>query len=407
MVHDLDVELSDEERAIREMVHRFALEVLRPAGRELDRLDAADVIADGSVLWEVHRRWDALGVRVFAGDPASLGAAEAARLSWLVNEELGWGDAGLAVSLGVAEFPAMLARASQNPELIAEFPTGRMGCWAITEPDHGSDELDWSESPARPTLRRPNCVATRYGDEYVVSGQKAAWVSNGTIANAAALYTAVDEGDGPRGCGILLVDLEARGVSRGKPLEKLGQRPLPQGEIFFDDVRVAARNMVVAPAMYPAMLELTLCTANGFMGAAFAGLARAAYEHALAYAKERVQGGVPIFEHQSVKAKLFEMFRKVEAARALNRRVVLYNTLRSPFFGGTGLPAVEYAIASKVTSTQTAFEVASEAIQIFGGNGLSREYPVEKLLRDARASLIEDGVNEVLGLHAAAKLGAA
>jgi alkylation response protein AidB-like acyl-CoA dehydrogenase len=98
------------------------------------------------------------------------------------------------------------------------------------------------------------------------------------------------------------------------------------------------------------------------------------------------------------------MFRKVEAARALNRRVVLYNTLRSPFFGGTEQPAVQYAIASKVTSTQAAYEVASEAVQVFGGNGLSREYPVEKLLRDARASLIEDGVNEVLGLHAADKL---
>jgi alkylation response protein AidB-like acyl-CoA dehydrogenase len=402
--HDLDVELTPDERAVRDLVHRFALEVLRPAGRALDRLDAESVIAERSILWDVHRRWDALGVRVLSGDPEGLDAASVARLSCLVNEELGWGDAGLAVSLGAAEFPAMLARASQNPVLIEEFPPSRIGCWAITEPDHGSDELDWSTATDRPTLRRPNCIATRHGDDYVISGQKAAWVSNGTIASTAALYTAVDEGTGPQGCGVLLVDLDSAGVSRGKPLEKLGQRALPQGEVFFDEVRVPARNLVVPPALYPSMLELTLCTANGFMGATFAGLARAAFEHALEYAKQRIQGGIPIFQHQSVKAKLFEMFRKVEAARALNRRVVLYNTLRSPFFGGTELPAVQYAIATKVTSTQTAFEVASEAIQIFGGNGLSREYPVEKLLRDARASLIEDGVNEVLGLHAADKL---
>ena len=100
------------------------------------------------------------------------------------------------------------------------------------------------------------------------------------------------------------------------------------------------------------------------------------------------------------------MFRKVEAARSLNRRVLLYNIVHNPFSGaGAGaFPAVQYAIASKVTSTQTAFEVANEAIQVFGGNGLSHEYPVEKLLRDARASLIEDGANDVLALHGADRL---
>lgn len=401
--HDLDLDLTEDERAVRQLVHRFAAEVMRPAGQHLDRLDGEDVIAAGSILWDVHRRWEELGVRMLSGDTTGMSPASIARLSCVVNEELGWGDAGLAVSLGAAEFPAMLAQASQNPDLMIAFPPGGIGCWAITEPDHGSDELDWSEDEERPTLKRPNCVAERCGDDYVIRGQKAAWVSNGTIASSAALYTAIDEGDGPHGCGVILVDLASAGVTRGKPLEKLGQRALPQGELFFDDVRVPAGNLVVPQAMYPTMLELTLCTANGFMGAAFAGVARAAFEHAVEYSKIRIQGGVPIFAHQSVRAKLFEMFRKVEAARALSRRVVLYNTIQSPMFGGTGMPAVEFAIASKVTSTQTAFEVASEAIQIFGGNGLSREYPVEKLMRDARASMIEDGVNEVLGLHAADK----
>jgi alkylation response protein AidB-like acyl-CoA dehydrogenase len=109
-----------------------------------------------------------------------------------------------------------------------------------------------------------------------------------------------------------------------------------------------------------------------------------------------VQGGVPIFDHQSVKGRLFKMFTKVEAARSLVRRVSLYNA--------TNPPLVQYSIASKVLATTTAFEVASEALQIFGGNGLSREYPIEKLLRDARASMIEDGCNEVLGLMGAARL---
>ncbi|MBW2390941.1 MAG: acyl-CoA dehydrogenase, partial [Deltaproteobacteria bacterium] len=121
-----------------------------------------------------------------------------------------------------------------------------------------------------------------------------------------------------------------------------------------------------------------------------------AYDHALAYAKERVQGGVPIIEHQSVKSRLFKMFTKVEAARALARRVARYNAVEAP--------QIAHCIAAKTFVTNSAFEVASDAVQIFGGNGLSREYPVEKLLRDARASLIEDGCNEMLSIVGAGRL---
>jgi len=403
---DIDFDLSEEEREVRSLVHRFAQDVLRPAGQALDRLPAEQVIAEGSVLYDVHRKWDELGIRLLTGETSDFTPQQLARLSCIVTEELGWGDAGLAISLGAAEFPGMLAHTTQNPDIMAAFPVDKIGCWAITEPDHGSDSLDLGQGAQSPGLRKPNCVARRDGDDYVVDGQKAAWVSNGPIADAAALYTAVDNGEGPTGYGVLLVDLKAPGVSRGKALEKLGQRPLPQGEIFFDAVRVPSAHLLIPSEMYPMGAEMTLCTANGYMGSTFVGCARAAYELALAYARERVQGGVPIIEHQTIKIKLFEMFRKVEAARSLNRRVVLYNIMHNPFLGTgqAGFPAVQYAIASKVTSTQTALEVANEAIQIFGGNGLSQEYPVEKIMRDARASLIEDGCNEVLSLFAADKL---
>jgi alkylation response protein AidB-like acyl-CoA dehydrogenase len=137
------------------------------------------------------------------------------------------------------------------------------------------------------------------------------------------------------------------------------------------------------------MLDITLSTANAAMGAMFTGVARAAYEEALQYAKLRVQGGQPLFEHQLIKHKLFAMFTKIEAARALSRAAMIYNYNNTP-------PNVEYSIASKVFCTQTAYEVASEAIQIFGGNGLAREYPVEKFFRDARAGMIEDGANDSL-----------
>jgi alkylation response protein AidB-like acyl-CoA dehydrogenase len=404
----IDIDLSEEDRGIRDLVHAFARDVMRPAGRRLDELSAEDVIARGSILWDVHKKWDALGIRLLSGEGDAFTPAQLARLSCIVTEELGWGDAGLAISIGAAEFPAMIARVSQNPDLIERFTPSTIGCWAITEPDHGSDVLDISPDVHRPSLHKPNCVARRHGDDYLINGQKAAWVSNGPIAEAAALYTAVDNGngDGVKGCGVILVDLTSPGVTRGKPIEKLGQRALPQGELYFEDVRVPAENMVIAPEMYPLGLELTLCSANGYMGSTFVGCARAALELAVAYAKERVQGGQPIIRHQAVRLRLFEMFRKVEAARSLNRRAVAYNLVNNPFAGAPAgaFPAVQYAIASKVTSTQTAYEVTSDALQIFGGNGLTREYPVEKLVRDARAAMIEDGCNEVLGLVGSTRL---
>ncbi len=324
---------------------------------------------------------------------------ERARLEALVHEELGWGDAGFAIGLSASRFPGDFARLSGNPELVEQFcapDNDQIGCWAITEPDHGSDTLAFTEPTFVDSSVRPNCVARRDGDEYVIQGQKSAWVSNGGIATAAALFCTLDPGQGLHGGGICLVPLDLPGVSRGKPLDKLGQRALNQGEIFFDDVKVPAVNMVIGADAYAPVLESILAIANATVATILVGVARAAFEHALDYAKERVQGGRPIFEHQSVRSRLFKMFSQVEAARSLARRVVLHN--------GTAEPLVQYSIAAKTICTTTAFEVASAAVQIFGGNGLSREYPVEKLLRDARASMIEDGCNEVLGLVAATKL---
>jgi acyl-CoA dehydrogenase len=395
---DLEVDLSEEERAVRETVHRFAEEVMRPAGAQLDALaDPADVIAEDSILWDVFEKHRALGLDALADPSSGLTPVQQARLRSIVAEEQGWGDSGLAISFGVNGFPRALAQMSGKPELIERFARPEViGCWAITEPDHGSDQIVFATDPQLESLGKPNCVARKDGDSFVVTGQKAAWVSNGTIAEAAALFCAVDMGDGISGIGGFVVPLDEPGVSRGKPLDKIGQRALNQGEIFFDGLRVPADYLVVPPELYALGGKMGLSQANSGMGATFVGVAQAALDLALGYAKERVQGGVPIIEHQSVKARLFEMFRKVEAARSLNRRVVTYNAVHPP--------QLQYAIASKVTSTETAFEVASAALQIFGGNGLSREYPIEKLLRDARASMIEDGCNEVLGLAAAAEL---
>jgi alkylation response protein AidB-like acyl-CoA dehydrogenase len=151
--------------------------------------------------------------------------------------------------------------------------------------------------------------------------------------------------------------------------------------------------VIQEPSMMETLGELIVALANGSMGVIFAGLARAAFDEAFNYAKERIQGGVPIIEHQSIKLKLFKMFTMVEAARASVRRTMLYNAVTVP-------PSAPHAVACKIFCTETATEVASEAIQILGGNGLSREYPVEKMFRDARAGMIEDGANEALAIAA-------
>lgn len=397
---DIEVGLTDEEREIRDVTHKFAAEVLRPAGVELDRLaDPSDVIAADSVLWKVFDQYDALGLNTLESADGEVDPIVAARIRYLIGEELGWGDSGLSVALGVSGFPAMFANLAGKPELIERFasPNKReIGCWAVTEPDHGSDSLAFDQPVFNDPDVRPNCIATKEGDEYVIRGQKAAWVSNGSIATVATLFCTIDPSQGFKGGGVALVPLDLQGVSRGKPLDKLGQRALNQGEIYFDDVRIPADYMLVGTEAYSTIVEMVLATANAHMGATFVGLARASFEHALAYSRERVQGGVPIFEHQNVKGKIFRMFSQVEAARSLARRVILYNSTQPPL--------IQYSIASKTFCTQTAFDVSSQALQIFGGNGLSREYPIEKLLRDARASMIEDGCNDILGLVGAEKL---
>ena len=396
---DIEVGLTEEEVAVRDTVHDFAINVLRPAGAKLDKLiDPADVVAPDSILWEVFEKYHQLGIPGLRGDP-SVDAVARARLSAIVNEELAWGDVGLAITLGLCGFHEMWVRTTGNAELIARFcdPTHpTIGCWALTEPDHGSDTVAVTEPHFSDPSLRANCTARKDGDEYVIRGQKAAWVSNGSIADIAVLFCTLDASQGFKGGGVFLVPLDLPGVARARPLDKLGQRSLNQGEIFFDDVRVPASYMAVGPDAYAIALEMMLAFANAAMGELFVGVASAAYDHALAYAKERVQGGVPIHRHQSVRARLFRMFMKVEAARALARRVAVFNA--------AGAPKVQYSIASKVFCTNTAFEVANEALQIFGGNGLSREYPIEKLLRDARASLIEDGCNEVLSIVGGARL---
>lgn len=400
---DLELDLTDVEREITDTVHRFAEEVMRPLGQQIDKLhDPGDAVADGSPLWEAFDRYDEIGIEAFQAADNDLTPAQMARIQAIICEEKGWGDAGLALTLGSrgGGFVAGFAAASGSSELIDRYtmPGNReIGCWAITEPDHGSDTLAVSEPHFDDPGVKANCIAKRDGDDYVIRGQKSSWVSNGPIATVAALYCTIDGDQGFKGGGVAVVPLDLPGISKGKPLDKIGQRALCQGEIFFDEVRIPKEFMVVDKEGYADQLHGTLVQMNAFMGVTFTGVARSAFDLARAYAHERVQGGKPIIEHQSVKLRLFDMYRKVETASAYARKVSIFNST-SP---GAKL---HYSIAAKTYCTRVAFDVASDAVQMFGGNGLSREYPVEKIMRDARASMIEDGCNEVLSIVGAADL---
>lgn len=402
---DLNLNLTDEQTALKEGIHRFAKEVIRPAGIELDALASPEEVLRSETFKRVFRQAYELGYHSILVTDAYGGLGLDPLEVHIALEEMGWGSSGLAIGIGVACFPAFMGGVLPEPRVIDEIivpfcecrDASIIGCWAITEPDHGSDMLMGGTSYFNDPACSGKVRAVRDGDEWVISGQKAAWVSNGSIATHALVYLNIDPGKGPAGGGIAIVPLDLPGAGKGKPLNKMGQRDLNQGELFFDQVRIPAEFMLSDPESYPAMLDITLATANAAMGAIFTGVARSAYELALVYSKERVQGGRPIFEHQSTQQKLFQMFTKVEAARQLSRAAIIYNFNMIP-------PATQYSIASKVFCTQAAFEVASDAVQLFGGNGLSKEYPIEKIFRDARASLIEDGSNDILAVTAGAML---
>ena len=398
----LDAALSEEEAAIQGAAHAFAAGVMRPIGAKLDKLSAEEVIAPGSPLWDYVKQMQQVGLLDLKAVGA-MSSAQKARLLPLIFEELGWGDPGLAIFSLATAFPAFAAYMSGDGELIERFGSG-IGCWVGTQPDRGSDLGDIEATQVHPGTKqgRGNLFAKIVGDEVVFNGQCSAWVSGAPVAQSGYVFAQCDYGDGlwndQGGLNYIsaLVPFD-QGVTKGKPLEKLGQRPLPQGEVFFNDVVIPKRYVISGKDTSHGAFFGALTFANMEMALTFTGVARAAFEHALAYAHERKQGGAELIKHQSVRARLFDMWRKVETSRAIAQRVVNYN------YGPNG-PHVVGSITSKTYVTQAAFEVANEALQMFGGNGLSTEYPLEKIFRDARAALIEDGENNLLSLVGASWL---
>ena len=409
-LRELNIDLTKEHVALWDQTKKFFSEVWRPAAIELDSLaDPAEVIAEGSVLWDMLARTYELGYHTMSF-PEEFGGQNLDPLSGaLISELMGWAAPDLAVSFAVNTTPFFYSMFSPDQEMqdltrkfVADREAKMTGCWAITEPDHGSDWILFESPDSKVPACTPQVRAVPDGDHYVISGQKSAWVSNGTFAKFAALWLCLDPSQGMDAGGIACIPLDLPGVSRGKPLNKMGQRALNQGEIFFDNVRIPKSMMIAQdPVTFKFMSNAQLAIANGWMGLCFAGCALAALEEALEYAGTRVQGGRPIIEHQNIKLKIFDMFASVEAARSLARRSMVFNSAQVEQMQP---PAVHYSMASKIMSTETAFRVASQALQVFGGYGLSKEYLIEKIFRDARAAMIEDGTNEVLAMDGADRL---
>ncbi|MBW2365893.1 MAG: acyl-CoA/acyl-ACP dehydrogenase [Deltaproteobacteria bacterium] len=307
---ELDFNLSKETIAMHKEVQNFAITVMRPAGIELDKLhNPEDVYAKESPLWDVFKGYRELDLHM-ARMPKELGGLAEdldPMAGYLIGEEMGYGDSGLAISLGASGMPFSFAAMFQHvPELkqiahdYIEDKEGRMiGCWAITEPDHGGD---WSLGGEDPKCG-PSVTGVLKGDEYIVNGEKAAWVSNGTIATHAVLHVGLDPSKGMAGQGLAIIPLDLPGITRGKPLDKMGQRALNQGSVVFQDAKIPKQYMVFdasAAEIMVGMGEVILAGANGGMAVVFAGLARAAFDEAFKYSQERIQGGVPIFEHKII-----------------------------------------------------------------------------------------------------------
>lgn len=452
---ELDVKLDRKLTALQDRARDFGMQTVRPAGIALDRLsDPAAVIAPGSVLWDVFKGFREQGLhkvmipKAYGGTMGALPPLSTV----LVNEQMGYADGGLAVSMLVAGMPFAFAILSDDREVrnwareYVEDTSGKMiGCWAITEPDHGTDwVMGTSREGCNPKLA-PGLTAVKKGDEYILNGWKSAWVSNGTIATHAVLHVGLDSSMGVHGSGIALCPLDLPGVSRGAPLNKIGQRALNQGEIIFDNVKLHKKYMLIKiPGFFGANLfgHAILGLANSSMGVSFSNQAQASYDLALAFARSHRRNGELLCERKDIKIKLFRMFAQVEAARLLARKVSahFYGMLSSPINSlGTQYKATfwalgkafaafqaayqksetvrnlsgnltnpekhnalmewaKYGVLSKITATETAFSVAGTAMQILGPAALDPDCPLDKMLRDARASTIEDGVNDALAM---------
>ena len=237
---DIDLRVTEDHNVLKESVQEFARDVLRPAAIELDALTPEQVVEKDSIFHDCMRQMYELDYHTVMLPEAVGGSGLDPLSQHIFFEEMGYASAGFAISIAVASFAPLFATLSQRPELIEKVvlpfvackDASNFSCWGITEPNHGSDNLCVGTDQFRDPKVVQQVRAKKVGNEWVLNGQKSAWVSCAPVATNGTIFVNIDPSMGMSGGGVCIVDLTQPGVSKGEPLDKIGQRDLPQGELF-------------------------------------------------------------------------------------------------------------------------------------------------------------------------------
>jgi len=382
--------LSDEQKEIRDWAHGFAADVIRPAGEEWDEREETP--------WPVIQEAAKIGLYGFEGT-AQFFADPTGLLLPIVNEELFWGDAGI----GMAIFGTTLAVASifgqgtneqigeWIPRCFGTVDDPKVASFCVSEPDAGSDV----------SALRTRAKFDEKTNEWVLNGQKA-WATNGGIADVHVIVASVDPELRSRGQAAFLVPFETKGITQGVKVKKHGIRASHTAEVLLDEVRIPAENVLGGKEKLDERLAraregtknksqaamATFEASRPTVGAQAVGIARAAYEYALDYSKEREQFGRKIIENQSIAFMLADMKMEIDCARLLVWRASWMGRTGQDFNNAEGS-------MSKLKAGEVAVWTTERAIQILGGNGYAREYPVERWHRDAKIYTIFEGTSEI------------
>ena len=387
---DFSMTLNEDQVTLRDWVHGFAEGVMRPAAAEWDEREETP--------WPIIE--EAASIGIYSLDFLATTFVDPTGLSVvLALEELAWGDAGLCMSiigssLAVAAIMANGTAAQQGewmPQCYGTPGDLKLAAFAVTEPDAGSDV----------SSLRTRAVYHEASDEWVLNGTKT-WISNGGIANLHVVVASVDPALGSRGQASFIVPEGTAGIRMGQKFKKMGIRASHTAEVVLEDCRIPGSCLLGGKEKLDERLAraregrasssqaamATFEATRPAVGAQALGIARAAYEYALDYAKERRQFGRAIMENQGIAFKLADMKTRVDASRLLVWRAAWMAANRQPFTSGEGS-------MSKLYASETAVKVTEEAIQILGGYGYVREYPVERWHRDSKIYTIFEGTSEI------------
>jgi acyl-CoA dehydrogenase len=369
----ISFELTEEQKELRALAREFAEKEIRPRAAEYDEHSThpKDVIAKAHEigLMNVHvpEEYGGLGLPGFEG--------------MLIGEELSWGCSGMAVSIvanTLGSAPVMIAGTDQQkrtwlPPLIEEPILCSFG---LSEPDAGSD------------VARIKTTAVRRGDEYVLNGSKM-FITNAGQAAWTVVFASTDRSQGHRGLSAFVVPMDTPGVTIEKHLDKMGQRSTDTSAFAMQDAAVPVENRLGEEGEGFKIAMQTLDFTRPGTAAGAVGVAQAAYEYSVDYARERVTFDVPIAMHQGVNFLIADMATEIEAARLLTWQAAWM------LDNGWGRRATLYSSMAKRFSADTAMKVTTDAVQIFGGYGYIKEYPVEKLMRDAKLFQIYEGTSQI------------